>query len=285
MKLVDGIPFEKYNDVEGILSLVRENNGIGNDNVEPIQYFHCFWKGKVTDLHLMCLQSLKKVHPNSTIFLWTPNALEVQGSESWVKIRKVIRDKIILSEITHDHFKHANASGLYLNYHSLTSQGEKKGYDHNVAYASDIVRFVVLYLYGGVWFDLDILFTKSLDSIKIKRYVSQWGGEPCGNAAILRLEKGHDIIQNVLGKYNPPFYPTSTFRLENDLDITILPGSLFDIHWQVTDHNPRGSHLLSFRNWDEFFEMEELKLPDEIYGYHWHNRWSYATPPFFKEER
>jgi len=277
MKLLPDIPFEKYNDVPFVLEYLRNNPIIGNEDVEPIQYFHCFWKGVISDLHLMCLESLKETHPNCTVLFWTPNLLEVRGSYSWIKIKRLFKDKIILQEVTYDHFKQAN-SIQYTDYRMLVEimQEDINQYRSHVAYASDILRFVVLNLYGGVWFDLDVLFLRNFDSIKMKRYVSQWGTAPCGNAAILKLEKGHDLIQK-LKHYTQPFYPTTSFRLENNIDLTIIPSTFFDIHWQTP------TDLIPFKTWDEFFQQEELDLPKEIYAYHWHNRWVNPPPPFYQK--
>jgi len=306
MKLLPNIAFEKYNDVPFVLQYLRDNPQIGNEDNEPIQYFHCFWKGAISDLHLMCLESLKETHPNCTVLFWTPNLLEVQGSYSWIKIKRLFKDRIKLQEVTYEHFKDANFSSMYSNYSMLINfksvniyefqqlkhlypnkpddeiaymliQEREKNYKADLAYASDIIRFVVLYIYGGVWFDMDILFLKSFDSIKMKRFVSQWGTDPCGNAAILKLERGHDLIQK-LKNYPKPFYPTSSFKLENDIDLTILPSTFFDIHWQTP------TDLISFKTWDEFFKQQELTLPKEIYAYHWHNRWTNPPPPFFTKK-
>lgn len=276
MKLLPEIPIERYNDVPFVLEYLRNNPQIGNEDVEPIQYFHCFWAGSISDLHLMCLESLNETHPNCTVLFWTPNAWEVQGSFSWIKIKRLFKDRIKLQEVTYEHFKEANFPSFFSQYSILTQIKTTDSYKHNLAYASDIIRFVVLYLYGGVWFDMDILFLKNFDCIKMKRFVSQWGTDPCGNAAILKLEKGHDLIQK-LKNYPKPFYPTTSFRLENDIDLTIIPSTFFDIHWQTP------TDLISFKTWDEFFQQEELNLPKQIYAYHWHNRWEKTPPPFYQK--
>lgn len=283
MKLLKEIPKEKYNDVQWVLDWLKHNSSFGDENPDPIEYFHCFWKGKISDLHLMSLDSLHKTHPNSKIILWTTNALEAQGSYSWIKIKKLLKDKIELIEVNKNHFDNANASILYSKYSMLTmNDPNPTRYNHNIAYASDIIRFVVLYIYGGIWFDLDVYFLKDFNSIKLNRYVSQWGTDMCGNAAILRLEKGHDLIQKVVGKYERPFYPTSTFKLENDLDLTILPSTLFDILWRGVNFIPDN---IQFKDLDEFFIVEELKLPNEIYAYHWHNRWNKELPKFYNYDK
>lgn len=291
MKLLKDIPQEKYNDVQWVLNYLQYVPIIGEEDTKPIEFFHCFWKGNLSDLHLMCLDSLIKNHPTAIIFLWTCDALEVQGSYSWLKIKKLLRDNIRVVEVTKNHFREANAELLYSKYSLLTMQKPfVNQYNHDIAYASDIIRFIVLYIYGGVWFDMDVLFLRNLDSIKIKRYMSQWGTDMCGNGAILKLEKGHDLIQKILKLYpEKPFYPFSKdnngiiknmtcFLLENDLDITILPSTFFDILWGNIENVD-----LQFKTFDDFFIQEELMLPEKIYGYHWHNHWDKKPPLFFNK--
>lgn len=279
MKLFPNISQDKYNDVEWVLNYLQQNSIIGNEETEPIDNFHCFWKGPLSDLHLMSLDSLFNVHPDVQVYLWVPDKFESEGSLTWMKIRKKYKHRVKMLEVNKEYFQEANSEILYSTYSILTlNDPNPDRYNANIAYASDIVRFVVLYLYGGVWFDLDVLFLRSLDSIHLKRYVSQWGTDMCGNAAILRLEKGHDLLKEIPKKFNRPFYPTSSFKLENDLDLTILPSTFFDILWRPEDQIP--NHL-QFKTFDDFFKQKELLLPKEIYAYHWHNRWKNNTPLFY----
>jgi len=276
MKLLKNLNTENYNNVDFILNYLKDNQIIENEYQEPIEYFHCYWKGTLSDLHLLSLQSLIKTHTNAQIILWTPNIFELNGSISSIKIRKQLKDNLEINEIDKNLFNNANAEHLYSKYQLLSSQKDQT----SLAYSSDIIRFVILQVYGGLWFDLDILFLRNLNSIKIKRYVSQWGTNNCGNAAILRLEKGHNLINYINNNYDQPFYPTTTFKLENKLDITILPSTFFDILWRPNEQIP--SHI-QFKTFDDFFNVKELNLPNEIYTYHWHNRWNNNIPPFFNQ--
>jgi len=267
MKLLNNISLEKYNDVDWILNWLKENPIIGNENLNPIEYFHCFWKGQLSDLHLLCLQSLVKTHPDSKIIMWTPNLFELSGSNSFIKIKKSLKNNIEFNEVDKNLFNNADAEYFYSKYLLLCNQLNQS----SLAYASDIIRFVILQVYGGVWFDLDVLFLRNLNDIKIKRYVSQWGTDKCGNAAIMRLEKSHNLLKQIYKKFEQPCYPTTTFKLENDLDITIIPSTFFDILWRPLNQIP---NYLQFKSLDDFFEIQDLKLPNEIFAYHWHNRWN-----------
>jgi len=279
MNLLPEIPKERYNDTQWVLDWLKENPIIGHADTSPIEYFHCFWRGPISDLHLMSLHSLDKFHPNSKIIFWTTNIIDIEKCEVWIKIKNLLKERIELKVLLEINFNESGASSLYSTYKSATTNMPGKSKDNeSLAYISDIVRFIVLYLYGGVWFDMDVLFLRNLDSIKLTRFVSQWGLDMWGNAAILKLEKNHDLINNIIDNFSRPFYPCTSLQLDNNLDLTMLPSTFFDILWQynIPDH-------IQFKTFDDFFNIDDLNLPKEIYTYHWHNRWTSDVPPFFKK--
>ena len=222
----------------------------------------------------MSLKSLIEIHPNCQIILWTPNLFELNGSLSSVKIKKHLKDHLTIKEADKKLFSDAEADYMYSQYMLLLHIENQS----SLAYASDIIRFIILQVYGGVWFDLDVLFLRDFNTIKINNYVSQWGTDTCGNAAIMRLPKHHNLLKNIYKSYEQPCYPTTTFVLENDLNITIMPSTFFDILWRPQEQIPKE---LQFKTFDDFFIQEKLNLPKQIYAYHWHNHWHKAAPTFF----
>ena len=74
----------------------------------------------------------------------------------------------------------------------------KQAYDSgNWAYASDLVRLVVIYQNGGFYFDTDTKIIKSLDSLLA--YKSVWALETPGIVAsglIIGAQKGDDDLKN-----------------------------------------------------------------------------------------
>jgi hypothetical protein len=275
MKLLESIQQGQYNNVDYVLNYLADNPIVGKEDVPPIDYFHCFWVGSLSDLHLMSLHSVVKHHPNVKIILWTTNIFELISSMSAISIKKEFKNVLEIIEIDKNLFNNANAEIMYSTFSMLVSSNTQS----SLAYASDIIRFIVLEVYGGIWFDLDMIFFRSLDTIKIKRYVSQWGTDECGNACLMRLEKNHALIKEIYKKYYQPFYPTTTFKINNDLDITILPSVFFDILWRKSEDIPE--HLC-IKTFEDFFTVKELNLPSQLYAYHWHNRWSNSLPKFYK---
>lgn len=197
MKLLNDIEFFNYENVNFILNYLKQNETIGIEETNPIEYFHCFWSSyPLSELHNMSLTSLINTNPLSKIILWTSNKLEILNSLSAINIQKKFKDKLEIIEINKSIFKEADAEFIYSYFNMLLYTKDQP----SIAYASDILRFVVLQIYGGIWFDLDVYFLRNFNSIKINRYVSQWGIDPCGNAAIMRLEKGHNLINYIFIK-------------------------------------------------------------------------------------
>ena len=258
MKLFKEIPQDRYNDVEWVLNWLKENpKEIGDEDVKPIKYFHCFWITPLTELQKITLKSLLDTNPDITIMFWTPDVFKFQTN--------FYHKRIQYKSLDRNEFYKASASpkSLDIIYSKYAV--------HDLGYVSDIVRFVVLNIYGGIWCDLDILFLRDLNDIKINRYMSQWGTDMMGNAAILRLEQGHDLIDKIVNACpHAPFYPGFTFKgkvitpsflVSNDLDVTMFPSTFFDILW-------RPGH-----SFEEAF-TQGFELPDNIFCYHWHNRFN-----------
>lgn len=278
MKLIPEIPKNKYADIEFVYNFLQENNSVGNEELDEDNYFHCFWDGKLIPIHLVCLESILKTQVNPKIIIWVDSIEKYVDSEYYRYLPKNIEIRKVSEEI----FLKANTSAknkhyLYDKFKSLLVPGNLKDYNHNVAYASDIFRFIVLNVYGGIWFDMDVLFLKDLKDIKYRNFVYKWGIQEYGNGALMRLEKNNDIIDKVLSlNLNKPFYPTETFVKDNNLDIWMLPTEFFDIIWKYKRYE--GSKIkLPIKTFDDFFkpskEIFDINFLNGCFTYHWHNHW------------
>ena len=270
------IPNLDYNNFEEVYNYLQENSIIGNENLPEENNFHCFWKGPLLPLHLVSLKSIIVTQNNPNIIVWVPSKEEFLNSNYKYSIPK----EVTIQEVTKDLFDQTKqASFLYSNFNNLLSSftNDFNSYNHQVAYASDIFRFVVLELFGGIWFDLDVLFLKDMNNIKINKFVYKWGKQEYGNGAIMRLNKGNDIIEKVLNlKLGMPFYPTQTFDVKNNLDIWMLPTEAFDIVWKYKHY--KGNIKLPLKDFNDFFiptnEEIDLNFLPGCFTYHWHNRWN-----------
>ncbi len=273
MKLLKDIPIEKYNDVQYCFDYLNRNKTIPeNSNLEDKpNIFHCFWSGEITDLHVLCLNSLLKTQSIENIYLWTDNPNNITESAAYLKIKDFVEVKNFDINVFNA-MKGAKSikDSLWIAYNKIMKASWSQS---NIAYLSDIFRFVVLHNDGGIYFDMDIIFLRNLNEINLTRWMSQWGADNCGNACLLRLEKGNNLVDSIYGSFKRPFFPLTSFKFENNVDITILPSAFFDPLWRDHQDIPDDA---PFKYFDDFFENENWKkdLFPGTFGYHWHNRWN-----------
>jgi hypothetical protein len=147
-------------------------------------------------------------------------------------------------------------------------------------YFSDVVRYLLLYIYGGCWFDLDCFFLKSMDSI-FKNYSSdictyqwQYQNHPNGAIFISLLPKSKTLRNNIefiQNKNRGWGFQEANLTFDSELYMLVFPCSWFDPGW-LSDHP-------FDLNCDNFFEKtdKEYDFDNFFQGsfcFHWHNRWN-----------
>ena len=148
---------------------------------------------------------------------------------------------------------------------------ECRHYD-SAAFHSDMWRLQILQQYGGIYFDLDIVFLKDVSWFANYGAIVHEGytAEKVFNNAIMYFPAGHSGLQHwldLIGKdgrlgWNRIF---EIQRISNEFGADMLPNSVSDRGW--TTLGP---------GCDDFFDAVGLS-PDmmgESFMYHWHNRWS-----------
>jgi len=279
MKLLENISEDLYKaDQENlVLKYLQENKIMGNEDIkdEP-NLFHCYWFGQFLPVHLLCIKSLLATQNVDKIYIWVPDLFKIAPSVSLFKNLQKIEikqfNKDIFDKITN--VSQIKKDILYSRYNSLISTKLQffPNIEKQYAYASDLFRFIILNVYGGIYFDMDNVFLRNLNDIKIKRYLSQWGSSLGGNASILKLEKDHNLIEIIMKKVPMYFYPQGTFELDKPFDITIMHRSFFDPLW------PEGINIEPFNMLNDFFKKtNKIILRNNFFNgaftYHWHNRW------------
>jgi len=150
---------------------------------------------------------------------------------------------------------------------SYTSKG--------LTYYADMVRFVLLYKYGGCWFDLDVFFLRSFHPLfaefeeEIMLY--QWENQNYPNNAIMvsLMPEDPKMYYNIkfIAERNLGFgFQQAALTYDLPLHFLILPCSWFDAAWL---EDPPG-----FR----FFEASAETYDFSTYFpgafcFHWHNGW------------
>lgn len=166
----------------------------------------------------------------------------------------------------------------------------KVGGDKNHWMSSGVMRFLVLYKFGGVYFDMDMVLLRDFKPILGQDYAYQWGGStdfakvrpwegdchgPC--AALMGATVGGEFINNCMAKLVNT-QPTGETCFDEDLlgkvyreaPFTVFPSTFFNTEWLISKVNKK-------RSQDSDAEMFDKVMvdPDELhngpFAWHWHN--------------
>ena len=227
--------------------------------------FHSYWNGDLNEKHLYSIMScyffnvLNKKHK---IILWLEKNNRNNINE---KIKKYC-------EIRYFNFKNEKQK---LNY------TEKIVFRHNkkdLTEYADFIRLLLLYNYGGCWFDLDVLFLRSFDPIfrnygkKVCAY--QWGHcDYPNNAILISLKPNCSTLKEFIDFFHNQgsgWRTQTNCDYSTPIDILVLPCSWFDSDWiknslDIGYHNIFKASKKKY-NFNNFFKG--------AFCYHWHNQWN-----------
>ncbi len=226
--------------------------------------FHCYWNGDLNEKHLYSILSCYyfNVHKNKhKIILWLENNTP---NEHYKEIEKY-------AEIRYFSLSNEKANTKFIENYNCNFCG--------ITDYSDFVRCLLLYNYGGIWFDLDCFILRNFDPIFLKFEneicLYQWENQKYPNNAIfmslkVKSEKMKKNIEFIINRKRGWGFQRAKLTYDLPLDILVLPCSWFDASWIRNGYN------ISF---DSFFEDTNKKYDfDNFFNgsfcYHWHNRWN-----------
>jgi len=136
--------------------------------------FHCYWNGILNEKHLYSILSCYyfNVYKNKhKIILWLENNT---SNEYNIEISKY-------AEIKYFSFSDEKCNTVFLADNNFY-------YNTTLSFYSDVVRYLLLYNYGGIWFDLDCFILRNFDPIFLnfenEICVYQWEDQNYPNGAI-----------------------------------------------------------------------------------------------------
>ncbi|KAF0532743.1 wd repeat and sof domain-containing protein 1 [Gigaspora margarita] len=275
--------------------------------------FHVFWKGQITDKIALMMKSFLYSQPLecSKLYVWLDNINDTNFNDN-----EHIRPLLKYSP-TNIEFKEWN---IVEQFSSSDIYAGWQNHDHSTITValSDLVRFVVLHNYGGIYIDADVLLVRDMRPLYYANFEFsyRWSYLNEYNTAVLRLWKESQsskmAIRGAINN-NMSFHPweirkylsiheNSTHRETNKF-IYMFPPGLFDPLWLKRD-NQQPSSVLSpnLRYLTDVFNPSII--PDEIPGldpaifdgspldiryienffrgaftYHWHNHWEVTIHP------
>jgi hypothetical protein len=155
-----------------------------------------------------------------------------------------------------------------------------KNHTLNAALESDFFRLLILYKYGGVYCDFDILFLRDLSPLLKYEFVYKWQNYSIGdllNGAVMRLFKNSEISTQMLEKMSKATPYIRSLCWASDIytsvayvnkNLVIFPASFFNTEWQLN---------IPIEGFDLYQWSNELF--DGSFTWHWHNRWDYEIKP------
>lgn len=227
--------------------------------------FHCYWNSVLTEKHLLSIKSCyffnvyKK--EKREIILWVDNFIE---NEFFYEIKKYASIKrFVLEDEKTDIFKNKNLNCK-----------------DSIAFYSDLVRTILLYKYGGCWFDSDIYFLRCFDPLfstfENEIMVYQWENQFYPNNAIyISLQPFSDKLEHIIAfiiQRNRGWgFQDAQLTYDLPMDFLVLPCSWFDGSWIQNPYNLSCDDF--FKNTDKVITFENFFK--NAFCYHWHNRYNY----------
>ena len=230
--------------------------------------YHTFWIGEFGRKQILPIKSFFATQtPNlARLNLWSTENLADNPLLAPYKDRIVFRHWNPVEEA-----KGTVLEGLKI----LTASDSQRWLD------GDLLRLLVLHKYGGVYFDMDVVFLRDFAPLLNQEFMYKWSNQKeMINGAVMHLDKGSQLsleLLRELSKRNP--IPNSTtwgcdtymaVRRKNK-NFTIFPSAFFDTEWQLSDEKepPYQDLRQPFKN------LEQSKLMfDRAFCWHWHSRWN-----------
>lgn len=254
---------------------------VNDEQVQDDTIIHRFWSGDFNDRKLhMSLQSALCTQRNARVILWTPTLPPVQNNISSlaIDIRSTTEELVHL----------ASSSPLHSCSNALRDSS-------NVVAYSDLVRFVALYFYGGIYADVDMVFLKDMRSFHGHSFAFKWDlNVDYYNTAVMGLPRHSAVVPKIIahfgGRCDPATFWPETINTALGCngkimicpDLIMMPTALFapvsapvanyqwqnNEEWNVRLHTTTDWFFNQPRMWDSLDHF----YPG-AYTFHWHNQW------------
>lgn len=218
------------------------------------------------------------------------------SNDEWLSwLPEAMLNKVVKSAV--------NMTALQSAVSASASSGSRVSY-------SDAVRFLVLYKYGGIYTDGDVLLLRNMEPLGHFDFVYEWSFVKQGmNTAVFGALQQSPfalaVIEAALGKaiavgdagnvtfdprlFNGNFHPLTVLRRVPPKiaePVQPLPSIPFDPVWLTLDTPVKSTHNITqihkVRDWKDFFTQPPAHLmPPKVatdifkgaFTHHWHNNW------------
>ena len=147
---------------------------------------HFIWIGStIRNKYVETIINCKKININYNIYLWVDDKSLNETYNNLLNDNNIIIKNYISTFVIEDDF---NLINTYINLH------------HNYGFKADILRYYIVYKYGGIYSDIDSIWIKSFDSNFDKEFVTYRIDNACSNLtnSFFGFCKNSLILNNVL---------------------------------------------------------------------------------------
>ena len=224
--------------------------------------FHCYWNGNLNEKHLYSVLScyyFNILNNKHKIILWLENNIPNNINEEIIKYCEI---KQFLPENEKEEFIRD------YNYNS-----------RSITFYSDFIRVLLLYKYGGCWFDLDCFFLRCFDPI-FKNFrdevcLYQWENQNYPNNAIFislqpKSDKMKNNIEFIINRNMGWGFQQAKLTYNLPLDMLVLHCSWFDSDFITNPYNIGTINF--FKHTDKEYDFGNFY--EGAFCYHWHNKWN-----------
>jgi len=224
--------------------------------------FHCYWNGNLNEKHLYSVLScyyFNILNNKHKIILWLENNIPNNINEEIIKYCEI---KQFLPE---------NEKEEFLRDYNYNSR--------SITFYSDFIRVLLLYKYGGCWFDLDCFFLRCFDPI-FKNFrdevcLYQWENQNYPNNAIFislqpKSDKMKNNIEFIINRNMGWGFQQAKLTYNLPLDMLVLPCSWFDSDFITNPYNIGTINF--FKHTDKEYDFGNFY--EGAFCYHWHNKWN-----------
>jgi hypothetical protein len=154
--------------------------------------------------------------------------------------------------------------------------------------AGDLFRILVLYNYGGLYVDFDVVFLRDFAPLLDQEFMYKWSFQKdMINGAVMRMFKGSQLgldLMNQMALQSPrpgtTAWSTELYQKVRQFNNnwTVFPCGFFNTEWQIKltpeqKNDPKNQELIKFITYP--FKKTEMsnQLYDGVFCWHWHNGW------------
>jgi hypothetical protein len=272
-----------YTDTGYCLQFLRGLDAVSGEPADRApERFHLYWRGELRRKQIFCLKSLLVTQqPDTEVWLWLDREDGYPGYEGNPLLRPLLPFVRVLP------FEPGTES------RGTPVEGHDELHKSTPVKHSNFVRHLVLFKYGGIYADLDVMFLRDFRLLRQVpdfhgEFAYQWSSRPFCNSAILRLDRNSETARTLLelAISREDSSPRIVLRYDDNeaLDVLALPCSFFDPLWLTVDGEDR-YRAAPFRDFKGFFRhFGLLHWPRHgirsyrdffpgAFSYHWHNLW------------